>query len=157
MAILGFGVKGMTAYPQHEAEVSRVKAILSNIPGAIVLENDSGPHGHGGYRFPRTFNGVNPEGVEYIADVYAILPDNRRVIIEIDGMKSGQGHSGTIASHKGNLRDSFFAQFGIPAIHYATGDISRMKLGEADIMRDIEYGFRQLRKAVMLTAPPIRL
>lgn len=130
----------MTAYPQHENEVKRVKNILRNIPGIIIRENDSGAHGEGGYRFPKCFNGIND--VEYIADVYAVLPDNRRIIVEIDGKV---GHP----EFKNMRRDSFFAQFGIPTIRYATGDIFRLKLTEADIMADVEYAFKQMRKALL--------
>ena len=91
----------MTVGPQHENEIARIVKILENMPGCIVLTNDSGSYGANGYRFPRTFNGVNPEGVEYIADVYAVLPDNRRVIFEIDGKV---GHP----EFKNLRRDSFF-------------------------------------------------
>ncbi len=138
----------MTAYPQHENEVARVTKILENIPGCMVLSNDSGSYGANGYRFPRTFNGVNPEGVEYIADIYAVLPDNRRIIIEIDGKV---GHP----EFKNLRRDSFFATFGIPTIRYQTGDIFNLKLTEAGIMADVEYGFKKLRKALMPVPNPL--
>lgn len=131
----------LTEYPQHAREVQRIKDILNNMPGAIVLENDN-ERGKGGYRFPRTFNGVNPEGVEYIADVYAVLPDNRRVIFEIDGKV---GHP----EFKNLRRDSFFATFGIPTVRYQTGDVFRLKLTEADLMADVEYAFKQMRKALL--------
>ena len=138
----------MTEYPQHAREVQRIKDILSNMPGAIILENDN-ERGKGGYRFPRTFNGVNPEGVEYIADIYTVLPDDRRVVFELDGTKAGQGHFSTNAYHKDRRRDSFFAQFGVAVVRYATGDVSRLKLTEADIMADVEYAFKQMRKALL--------
>lgn len=121
----------------------------------MVLSNDSGSYGKEGYRFPRTFNGVNPEGVEYIADIYAVLPDDRRVIFEFDGIKAGQGHHSTFAYHRDQRRDAFFATFGVATTRFNTGDVSRLKLTEADLMAEVDYRFKQLRKALLPTPNPL--
>lgn len=133
---------------QHLKAVTHLKQNLP--PGTAILEN-SNERGQGGYKFPRTFNGASSEGVEYTADVFAIIPGYGPIVFESDGIRSGQGHFGVIANHKGMLRDQFFARFGIPSIRYPTPWIA--ELTEADIMADVAYHTEQLRKAV--TAKPI--
>lgn len=130
----------MPEYKPHENAVRHLKALLESA-GALILENDN-TRGQGGYRFPRCFNGVND--VEYTADVYAILSDGRAIGFEVDGMHSGGGHKSTAAHHKGNRRDFFFHLFGVPFVRYPTPWVKELTI--VDVMRDVEYSFKQLRK-----------
>lgn len=114
--------------------------------GAIVRENDS-ERGIGGYKFPRCHNGR--EEVEYTADVFAILPDGRPVIVEIDGSQSGQGHYSEHAVHRDQFRDAYFHRYGIITVRYFTAWVK--DLTEAQLLADIDYQSRRLRKSLCAT------
>jgi hypothetical protein len=130
----------VTESKQHENAVKHLKLLLESI-GALILENDD-ERGKGGYRFPRCNNGIND--VEYVVDVYAIMPDGKPVGFEVDGVHSGGGHNSPIAAQKSNRRDFFFHLFGILLIHYPTSWVNTLNV--VDVMRDIKYFHEAMRK-----------
>ena len=134
----------MTEYPQHQKAVQRIKDMMRNA-GAIIREN-SDERGEGGWKFAPVMTTRNAEPIEYTADIFAHLPNNQPLIIEIDGNKSGQGHFSDRAVNRDKFRDAYFTTYGIVTVRFTTPDA--LQITEAQLWEEIEYWTRQFRKAL---------
>lgn len=97
----------MTEGEPHKDAVTRTKGILRGVMGWKILEN-SDERGKGGFQFPNIL--VEGRMIQWTADICAHA-DGRRIIVEIDGQKPGQGHNSEYAKARDHRRSMFLYQF----------------------------------------------
>lgn len=133
----------MTEGDSHKRSVSTLKELARAI-GAKVLENHSDERGDKGWLFPKMTTEKGEK--QWKADVY-ISYHGRRVILESDGNKAGQGHFSVHNRNDDAFRDlTFGEQFGIPTVRYFTSWVK--DLTPANLREDIEWAIKKLDGAV---------
>jgi len=111
----------------------RVKGFAVEL-GCKVLENDSGPYGDKGWKFPTMVWSDGPK--DRIADIY-LEYKGRRIIVEVNGEKSGQGHYSKDATNKDRLKERRWQEhFGIPTITVWT---SWSDFSKEDLQKEIDH------------------
>lgn len=123
---------------QHHNAVDIIKGFVTKNDGTVFENNND--RGLGGYKFPDM---MTAKGIKvWIADIYAEI-NKRRIIIEIDGDKSGQGHFSPHNKADDDFRDELFLNvYGIPTLRYPTPWIVGEKpVTEAEFLRDVNWKF----------------